>query len=57
MLNRARSIWERALDVDPRNQSLWLKYAEMEMRNRFVNFARNVWDRAVVQMPRVDQFW
>lgn len=28
----ARSIWERALDVDYRNIAIWLKYAEMEMR-------------------------
>jgi len=54
---RARSIFERALDVDYRNHSIWLKYAEMEMKNRFVNHARNVWDRAVTLLPRVDQFW
>lgn len=28
----ARSIWERALDIDYRNIAIWLKYAEMEMR-------------------------
>ena len=33
---RARSIFERALDVDSRNISLWIKYAEMEMRNKQV---------------------
>ena len=54
---RARSVYERALDVDHRNTTLWLKYAEMEMRNRQINHARNVWDRAVTLMPRVDQFW
>ncbi|KAL9257028.1 Crooked neck-like protein [Drosera capensis] len=54
---RARSVWERALEVDYRNHTLWLKYAEMEMKNRFVNHARNVWDRAVVLLPRVDQLW
>lgn len=54
---RARSVYERALDVDYRNQSMWLKYAEMEMRNKHINHARNVWDRAVTLMPRVDQFW
>lgn len=31
---RARSVWERALQADYRNVSLWLKYAEMEMRHR-----------------------
>ena len=45
------------MDVDYRNPTLWLKYAEMEMKNRFVNSARNVWDRAVTLLPRIDQFW
>jgi len=54
---RARSVYERALDVDHRNTTLWLKYAEMEMRNRHINAARNVWDRAVTLMPRIEQFW
>mmetsp|Transcript_7023 Transcript_7023/g.25892 ORF Transcript_7023/g.25892 Transcript_7023/m.25892 type:complete len:723 (+) Transcript_7023:146-2314(+) len=56
-LQRARSVWERALDVEPRNVSLYLKYAEMEMRNKNVNHARNVWDRAVTLLPRIDQLW
>jgi len=50
-------VYERAVDVDHRSPSLWLKYAEMEMRNRFANHARNVWDRAVSLLPRVDQLW
>ena len=54
---RARSVYERALDVDHRNTTLWLKYAEMEMRNRHINAARNVWDRAVTLMPRIEQYW
>lgn len=56
-IQRARSIWERALDVDHRNVTIWLKYTEMEMRNRQVNHARNLWDRAVTILPRVNQFW
>lgn len=56
-IQRARSIYERALDVDHRNVTLWLKYTEMEMRNRQVNHARNLWDRAVTILPRVNQFW
>lgn len=56
-IQRARSIYERALDVDHRNVTIWLKYAEMEMRNRQVNHARNLWDRAVTILPRVNQFW
>ncbi|CAO2578504.1 Crooked neck-like protein 1 [Lemmus lemmus] len=47
---RARSIYERALDVDYRNITLWLKYAEMEMKNRQVNHARNIWDRAITTL-------
>uniref|UniRef100_A0A7N8XF02 Crooked neck-like protein 1 n=1 Tax=Mastacembelus armatus TaxID=205130 RepID=A0A7N8XF02_9TELE len=54
---RARSIYERALDVEHRNITLWLKYAEMEMKNRQVNHARNIWDRAITILPRVNQFW
>lgn len=57
MFSRARSIYERALDVDYRNVTLWLKYAEMEMKNRQVNHARNIWDRAITTLPRVNQFW
>ncbi|XP_061603016.1 crooked neck-like protein 1 [Cololabis saira] len=56
-IQRARSIYERALDVDHRNITLWLKYAEMEMKSRQVNHARNIWDRAVTILPRVNQFW
>uniref|UniRef100_F7AR32 Crooked neck-like protein 1 n=1 Tax=Monodelphis domestica TaxID=13616 RepID=F7AR32_MONDO len=56
-VQRARSIYERALDVDYRNITLWLKYAEMEMTNRQVNHARNIWDRAITTLPRVNQFW
>lgn len=56
-IHRARSIYERALDTDHRNITLWLKYAELEMRHRQVMHARNLWDRAVVIMPRANQFW
>ncbi|KAK5879646.1 hypothetical protein CesoFtcFv8_022743 [Champsocephalus esox] len=50
-VQRARSIYERALDVDHRNITLWLKYAEMEMKSRQVNHARNIWDRAITILP------
>ena len=56
-IERARSIYERALDVEYTNKTIWLRYAEMEMRNKYPNRARNVWDRAVTLLPRVDQFW
>lgn len=54
-VQRARSIYEQALDVDYKN--ITLKYAEMEMNNRQVNHTRNIWDRAVTILPRVNQFW
>jgi len=56
-LERARNVYERALDVDYRNVTIWLKYAEMEMKNKNINAARNLWDRAVTLLPRVNQFW
>jgi len=55
--DRARSVYERSLDADPRCATLWLKYAEMETRLGNPNLARNVWDRAVTILPRMDQFW
>ena len=54
---RARSVFERALEVDGRNPELWLRYAELEIRNEFINRARNVLDRAVQLLPRVDFLW
>ena len=39
------------------NPSLWRRYAEMEIRQKFINRARNVFDRAVALLPRVDQLW
>jgi len=56
-LQRARSVFERALDIEHRNVGLWLQYAEMEMRNRQINHARNIWDRAITILPRASQFW
>ena len=54
---RARSVLERALEVEHRSAELWLRYAEFEMRNEFINHARNVLDRAVQLLPRVDFLW
>eukprot|EP00057_Strongylocentrotus_purpuratus_P011966 XP_011666440.1 PREDICTED: crooked neck-like protein 1 isoform X3 [Strongylocentrotus purpuratus] len=54
---RARSIWERALDVEHRNVTIWLKYAEMEMKHKQINHSRNIWDRAITILPRTNQFW
>lgn len=55
--DRARSIFERVLEIDSRNPALWTRYVEMEMRLQNVNLARNLWDRMCHLLPRVDQFW
>ncbi|KAL1864269.1 hypothetical protein VTK73DRAFT_6018 [Phialemonium thermophilum] len=54
---RARSIFERALDVHPNNVQLWIRYIESEIKNRNINHARNLLDRAVTRLPRVDKLW
>ncbi|KAJ4991317.1 pre-mRNA-splicing factor clf1 [Stagonosporopsis vannaccii] len=54
---RARSIFERALDVDSTSVALWLRYIEAEMKHRNINHARNLLDRAVTLLPRVDKLW
>lgn len=56
-VDRARSIFERALDVDSRSVILWVRYIEAEMKTRNINHARNLLDRAVTILPRVDKFW
>ncbi|KAL9097971.1 MAG: hypothetical protein Q9163_006271 [Psora crenata] len=54
---RARSIFERALDVDPTSVVLWIRYTEAEMKTRNINHARNLFDRAVTILPRIDKLW
>jgi crooked neck len=54
---RARSVFERALDVIPNNVTLWIRYIESEMKSRNINHARNLLDRAVTRLPRVDKLW
>lgn len=54
---RARSIFERALDVHPNSVQLWIRYIESEMKSRNINHARNLLDRAVARQPRVDKLW
>lgn len=54
---RARSIYERVLEIEYRNPVIWLKYAEMEMKVGNIQHTRNVWNRAVSLLPRIDQFW
>ncbi|KJZ79121.1 Pre-mRNA-splicing factor clf1 [Hirsutella minnesotensis 3608] len=54
---RARSVFERALDVHPHSVQLWIRYIESEMKSRNINHARNLLDRAVTILPRVDKLW
>ncbi|KAF2145331.1 uncharacterized protein K452DRAFT_283690 [Aplosporella prunicola CBS 121167] len=54
---RARSIFERALDVDSTSVVLWVRYIEAEMKTRNINHARNLLDRAVTILPRIDKLW
>ncbi|KAH9585407.1 Crooked neck-like protein 1 [Schistosoma haematobium] len=53
-LQRARSVFERALDVDYRNVGLWLKYAEMEMRHKQYERARVIYKYALENLPKDD---
>ncbi|TIB37152.1 hypothetical protein E3P86_02294 [Wallemia ichthyophaga] len=55
--DRARSVWERALDVEPVAHQLWLQYIDMELKARNINHARNLFDRVVTLLPRINQFW
>ncbi|EDO04314.1 hypothetical protein SS1G_06797 [Sclerotinia sclerotiorum 1980 UF-70] len=54
---RARSVFERALDVDSTSVTLWIRYVEAEMKSRNINHARNLLDRAVTILPRIDKLW
>ncbi|PKI83079.1 Clf1p [Malassezia vespertilionis] len=56
-MDRARSVFERALDVNPHHIPLWIRYTEQELKARNVNHARNLFDRAVSILPRIDQLW
>lgn len=56
-MDRCRSVYERALDVDPHYLPLWLRYTEQELKMRNVQHARNLYDRAVSILPRIDQLW
>ena len=55
--DRARSVFERCIDIDYRNVRSWTKYIEMELLNKQYNYARNLYERAVNLLPKVDQFW
>lgn len=55
--SRARSVFERCLDVHPNDVQVWTRYIEAEMKSRNINHARNLLDRAVTRLPRVDKMW
>jgi crooked neck len=55
--DRARSVFERGLDIDYKYDKLWTAYITMELRHKFINRARNVLDRVTALLPRMDKFW
>lgn len=56
-IKRARSIYERALQVNVEHIPFWTSYINLEISNGFVNHARNLLERAIAILPRVDKFW
>lgn len=54
---RARSIYERALQVNIEHIPFWTHYIQLELSNKNVNHARNLLERAVTSLPRIDKFW
>lgn len=55
--SRARSILERALEVNYQHVPFWTFYVQLELSHGNVNHARNLLERAVTLLPRVDKFW
>lgn len=56
-LRRARSIFERALNVDYTQRNVWLKYIEVELMHKNINSARNLFERVVLLLPLENIFW
>lgn len=56
-LSRARSIYERALDVDIQHIPFWVQYIQFELAHKAINHARNLLDRATTTLPRVNKLW
>lgn len=54
---RARSIYERALDVNVSHIPFWTHYIQFELSNKNISHARNLLDRGVTTLPRVDKLW
>lgn len=56
-IKRARSIYERALQVNVEHVPFWTSYINLEISNGFVNHARNILERAITTLPMIDKFW
>ncbi|KAG2735213.1 hypothetical protein G9P44_001427 [Scheffersomyces stipitis] len=54
---RARSILERALDVNVQHVPFWVQYIQLELSHKNVNHALNLLDRATTTLPRVNKLW
>ena len=54
---RARSIYERAIEIDYKNPKIYNQYIEFEIKNKFINHARNVFERVCKILPNNEQFW
>jgi crooked neck len=54
---RARSIYERALDVNIQHIPFWVHYIQFELVHKAINHARNLLDRATTTLPRVNKLW
>ncbi|KAI5966189.1 CLF1 [Candida pseudojiufengensis] len=54
---RARSIMERALDVDIQHIPFWIQYIQFELINKNINHARNLLERAITKLPKVNKLW
>lgn len=54
---RARSIMERALDVNVQHIPFWIQYIQMELAGKNINHARNLLERAITILPRVSKLW
>jgi len=51
---RGRSVFERALDMAPYNISLYIRYAQCEIKHKNINYARNIFERAIRVFPKVE---
>lgn len=54
---RARSIMERALDVNVEYIPFWTQYIQWELIGKNANHARNLLERATTTLPNVSKLW